>query len=159
MIAVLVSLGACATPQSASLPLPAPPPPARVGTPAPAPRPDAQGVRAVYGAPDFVRKEADSQLWRYDGKGCTLFLFLYRDNESYRLRDAQTLPPAKDGTADPACLESIKTRGAPCAGWFARARSCARSDTDRRPGIRSIWVCAQRRCSVRAGSANDGRGA
>lgn len=74
---------------------------------------DEAGVRARYGEPDFIRKETDSQLWRYDGADCALFLFLYRENETYRLRYMESLPRGADGAADPACAAGIRARGAP----------------------------------------------
>src|SRR5262245_12464008 len=47
-----------------AMPPPPPPPPPRMPPPPPT---DAQSLRAAYGAPDFVRREMDSELWRYDG--------------------------------------------------------------------------------------------
>ncbi len=44
--------------------------------PPPAPPTAAVTLRAAYGAPDFVRRETDSELWHYDGMGCAAFFFL-----------------------------------------------------------------------------------
>src|SRR3954468_641178 len=53
---------------------------------------DAAALRKEYGKPDFVRSEANSELWRYDGNHCALFLFLYRERDSLQLRHMETLP-------------------------------------------------------------------
>ncbi len=110
-------LSACATPQAppAGPQLPAPLS-APSGTPADElsvvnPPPDGADefyFRAEYGPPDFVRDEAESQLWRYDGSDCSLFVFLYRESEAYVLRHAETDPPGEDGVIDMACLASIR---------------------------------------------------
>ena len=122
-------LAGCAVPQVFEPPAPgartAPPYPAPEPAPTPiAPPPvaetvvsklDEAAVRAEYGAPDFVRKEADSELWRYDGAGCALFLFLYRENDAYLLRYRETLPRGANDPADAACEMSIKARAAPAS--------------------------------------------
>jgi hypothetical protein len=135
MASVLIAgflLAGCAAPRVAAPAAPAvvsaPPPPAEAApTPAPIapaapPAPIAQSpaavldeaaVRAQYGPPDFVRKESDSELWRYDAADCALFLFLYRENDTYRLRYMESLPRGTDGGPDAACMASIKARGAP----------------------------------------------
>ena len=110
-------LSACATPQAPPAepqlpgpnPAPSSPPADEVSlvTPPPAGA-DEFYFRAEYGPPDFVREEAESQLWRYDGSDCSLFVFLYRESESYVLRHAETDPPGADGVIDTACLASIK---------------------------------------------------
>jgi hypothetical protein len=79
----------------------------------PPPGADESYFRAEYGPPDFVRQEIESQLWRYDGSDCALFVFLYFESESYVLRHAETDPPGAGGTIDTACLTSIKNARAP----------------------------------------------
>ncbi len=79
----------------------------------PPPGADESYFRTEYGPPDFVRQEIESQLWRYDGSDCTLFVFLYIESESYVLRHAETDPPGVDGTIDTSCLRNIKSRLAP----------------------------------------------
>jgi len=71
---------------------------------------DAQGLRARYGAPDFVRREMDSELWRYDGRNCATFFFLYRDGGMLKLRYLETMPRGMTMAADPACVESLNAR-------------------------------------------------
>ena len=77
---------------------------------APAPS-DAQSLRARYGAPDFIRREMDTELWRYDGAACSIFFFLYRDGDVLRLRYSETTPRGMTMAADPACVESLNARG------------------------------------------------
>lgn len=71
---------------------------------------DANAVIALYGKPAFVRKEADSELWRYDGTACTAFFFLYRAANGLRLRHVETLPRGSRTAADEICLSGIKAR-------------------------------------------------
>jgi hypothetical protein len=71
---------------------------------------NAAELRAEFGAPDFVRKETDSELWRYDGANCALFVFLYREKDIYLLRHIETLPRGAQTPADEACVASVKSR-------------------------------------------------
>src|SRR5215831_13700156 len=52
-------------PPAEMVPPPKPPP-----EPPPPPPTDGPGLRAAYGAPDFIRREDESELWRYDVSGC-----------------------------------------------------------------------------------------
>ena len=114
MIFGTACLAGCATPQEAVTP--------EIGLPEPEAAPqatpearvlrNAADVRAEYGAPDFVRRETDSELWRYDGGDCVLFVFLYREADDFLLRHVETLPPG-DGQADAACMNLIKARAPP----------------------------------------------
>lgn len=82
-----------------------PPPPPE---PPPLPTPtDAQTLRAAYGAPTFIRREPDSELWRYDGMRCAAFFFLYPEGGTYRIRHTETSPRGRDVPADPDCLRSL----------------------------------------------------
>ena len=95
--------------------LPPPPPPE---PPPPPPMPtDAQSLRAAYGAPAFVRREPDSELWRYDGMRCAAFFFLYPEDGTYRIRYVETNPRGPDMPADPDCLRSliVPSAGAPAS--------------------------------------------
>ena len=71
---------------------------------------NAAELRAEFGTPDFVRKETDSELWRYDGTNCALFVFLYRENDTYLLRHIETLPRGTQTATDEACVASVKAR-------------------------------------------------
>ena len=87
-------------------------PPATVAQTAPG-MVDDVSLRAQLGAPDFVRKEDQSELWRYDGQNCALFAFLYRDTASLKLRRMETVPAGAGGEPDQACVTSLKARGRP----------------------------------------------
>ena len=98
----------------------APLPPAAMRAPAmamamaipilPAPT-DAQSLRARYGAPDFIRREMGTELWRYDAEACSIFFFLYRDGDVLKLRYSETTPRGMNMAADPRCVESLNARG------------------------------------------------
>jgi len=99
-----------------ALMMPPPLPPTAMLAPmammAPAPT-DAPSLRARYGAPDFVRREMDSELWRYDGANCAVFFFLYREGAVLKLRYSETTPRGMGMAADPACVESLTARAGP----------------------------------------------
>ena len=77
----------------------------------PAPLPtDAQSLRAAYGAPDFIRREMDTELWRYDGAACAMFFFLYREGDSLKIRYSESLLRGMTMAADPACMQSLSGR-------------------------------------------------
>jgi hypothetical protein len=78
--------------------------------PPPPPPTDAVSLRARYGAPDFVRQESGSELWRYDGDKCAVFFFLYRDGDALKVRYSETLPRGMMMAVDPACVESLSGR-------------------------------------------------
>jgi hypothetical protein len=73
----------------------------------PPPPTDAASLRARYGAPDFIRREPQSELWRYDGADCAAFFFLYREGNALKLRYTETMPRGMMMAADPACVESL----------------------------------------------------
>ena len=74
---------------------------------APPPPVDAATLRARYGPPDFVRREPDSELWRYDGADCAVFFFLYREGDGLRIRYTESMPRGMGVAADPKCVESL----------------------------------------------------
>jgi hypothetical protein len=90
------------------------PPPAPAPEPPPPPPPpvDGPGLRAAYGAPDFIRREDESELWRYDVAGCAVFFFLYREGEALKIRYAESNPRGKEAPIDPTCLNRLNDRGA-----------------------------------------------
>ena len=77
------------------------PPLPPLAAPAPGPRPapliedlpgpdrliglSSDAVTAVLGAPEFRRREAPAEMWRYRGKTCFLDFFLYRDGAALRV--------------------------------------------------------------------------
>ena len=70
----------------------------------------AEALRTAYGNPQLVRKEADSELWRYDGEGCAAFFFLYTMSGELHVRFVETMPRGADAPADAKCLKSIRMR-------------------------------------------------
>lgn len=74
---------------------------------------DAETLRANYGTPNFIRKEVEAELWRYDAGSCAVFFFLYRDAAVLRLRHAESAPRGRDAAVDPACLSRIVKRDVP----------------------------------------------
>lgn len=90
------------------------PAPQRPQAPATLPPPtDAVSLRARYGAPDFIRHETDSELWRYDAGNCAAFFFLYREGSALKLRYSETMPPGMQMAADPACVDRLSGRAGP----------------------------------------------
>lgn len=67
-------------------------------------------MRAAFGLPSLVRKEAQSEMWRYDGADCALFVFLYRENEAVLVRHMETLPQGANQAADETCVANIRAR-------------------------------------------------
>jgi hypothetical protein len=77
--------------------------------PAPIPS-EGAALRARFGNPDFVRREMDAELWRYDRERCAVFFFMQREGAMLRLRYTETLPRGMSMAADPACLETLEQR-------------------------------------------------
>lgn len=67
-------------------------------------------LRAAYGTPQLVRKETDSELWRYDGENCAAFFFLYTVDGAQHVRFVETLPRGFDAPADANCLRNIRIK-------------------------------------------------
>ena len=91
------------------------PTPAPDAKPAPIPS-DGPAIRTRFGAPDFVRREMDNELWRYDGNRCSVFFFLQHRGPMLQLRYTETLPRGTDMAADPACLASLEQRASRTPG-------------------------------------------
>jgi len=92
-----------------------PPAPRAPAAPPPPPPTDAQTLRAAYGAPDFIRRETGSELWRYDAKSCAVFFFLYREANELRIRYTETNPRGKESPADAECMRGLNERRARAA--------------------------------------------
>jgi len=89
---------------------PVPPPMSAMAPALPAmlpPPTDAISLRERYGPPDFVRREPESELWRYDGADCAAFFFLYREGNVLKIRYTETMPRGMAMAADPACVDSL----------------------------------------------------
>ena len=67
-------------------------------------------LRTAYGNPQLVRKEDDSELWRYDGDNCAAFFFLYTMGGELHVRFVETAPRGRDAPADGECLKTIRAR-------------------------------------------------
>ena len=92
--------------QTPSVALPAGPPP---GEPAWIANMDAQGLRAAFGQPAFVRKDSGSEMWRYDSASCKAFFFLYPGvSGSTVVRHVETLPRGSSIAADADCLAQLR---------------------------------------------------
>jgi hypothetical protein len=116
LFAFALSLAACA-----SQPVHPPPPPPPSGPPSvpipPAPprgEPDrfsnigVEQLRAMLGAPAFVRKDGATEMWRYDAPSCHAFFFVYGSGAQQQVRHIETMPAGKDTAADPVCLNALK---------------------------------------------------
>ena len=116
IVLVCFLLAACATrvvqqpppqPPAPNVPVPPPPPP---GEP-----PDIAGLhstqlRELFGAPAFVRKDGEAEMWRYDGPQCKAFFFLYPFADALSVRHVETLPRGREIAADETCLNSLRPR-------------------------------------------------
>jgi len=71
---------------------------------------DGAAIRTRFGAPDFVQREMDNELWRYDVSNCSVFFFLQRRGAMLQLRYTETLPRGMDVAANPACIASLDQR-------------------------------------------------
>jgi hypothetical protein len=97
----------------ASAPVPAPPPAVPIPPAPPRGEPgaflnlSADALRARLGAPQFVRPDGATQMWRYDGASCRAFFFLYGTGGAALVRHVETLPVGTDSAADPACLNAL----------------------------------------------------
>lgn len=104
-----LALAGCASSQ-----VPAPTPSAAPLPAKPAPEPDrftglgAAQLRALAGAPAFMRKDGATEMWRYDRQSCRAFFFL--TGTPPKVQHVETLPKGKDGDADPACLNALRAR-------------------------------------------------
>jgi len=105
----LLSLGlaGCAntSTQQASLP----PPPA-AGEPGNLAGMDASRIRVAFGPPQFVRKDGQVEMWRYDISNCKAFFFLYPNGPSLAVRHVETVPRPGNAAADANCLQALLSR-------------------------------------------------
>lgn len=67
-------------------------------------------LREVFGSPNFVRKEGEMELWRYDSRGCKAFFFLYPYGQALLVRHVETLPRGSARAADQTCLDSLRPK-------------------------------------------------
>ncbi len=64
-------------------------------------------MRGNFGTPAFVRKDGAVEMWRYDGRSCKAFFFLYPETAGLQVRHVETLPRGRDTAADPDCLTAL----------------------------------------------------
>ena len=60
-------------------------------------------VAAVLGPPQFRRREAPAEIWRYRAKTCFLDLFLYRDGAALKVAHVEARGPDVAAVEDKAC--------------------------------------------------------
>ncbi|HTT83864.1 MAG TPA: hypothetical protein VMF67_10315 [Rhizomicrobium sp.] len=105
------ALSACATRPAATVQqaprvaLPPAPPPGEPGDLAGL---QSTALRAAFGAPSFVRKDGNVEIWRYDGANCKAFFFLYPYGNALLVRHVETLPRGSSMAADETCLSSFR---------------------------------------------------
>ena len=115
-VAFLVSfvlLAACESPQVNRAALPPTPPP---GEPGNVKGMDAARIRLAFGAPQFVRKDGQVEMWRYDGATCKAFFFMYPNGSSLAVRHVETVPQGTNAAADSNCLQSLLARAKAVSG-------------------------------------------
>ena len=114
-IAVLcacIALAACAqggvVQDRVALPAAPPPgePPSTIGM-------TADALRIAFGAPAFVRKDGNTQFWRYNGTTCHAFFFLYPQVGVLTVGHVETLPHGNGIAADINCLNSLRLQPPP----------------------------------------------
>lgn len=68
---------------------------------------DASELRSTLGPPDFVRRDGNSQMWRYGRGACTLTLFLHGEDERLAVQhvEGRGLRSPADPSAD--CAERL----------------------------------------------------
>ncbi|HEY1638594.1 MAG TPA: hypothetical protein VGF62_08730 [Rhizomicrobium sp.] len=115
-VAVLFSLGllvGCESPQVNRAALPPTPP---AGEPGNVAGMDATRIRLAFGTPQFVRKDGQVEMWRYDGVTCKAFFFMYPNGASLAVRHVETVPQGISAAADSACLQSLLARAKAVSG-------------------------------------------
>lgn len=107
-IAICALLAACAAqPRQAELPS-APPggePPGIAGL-------QASQIRVAFGAPVFVRKDGQTEMWRYDSPRCRAFFFFYTQGGVETVKHVETLPRGATIAADTNCLDALRLQPA-----------------------------------------------
>jgi hypothetical protein len=112
-LASALLLAACASPAPGTSPLPAAPP---RGEPGNISGMDAARIRLAFGAPQFVRKDGQIEMWRYDGQNCRAFFFMYPSGSSLAVKHVETVPRPTDAAADSTCLQNLLSRAKAVSG-------------------------------------------
>jgi hypothetical protein len=102
--------GATLTPASVAPTSPVRPAPQLLPPPAPSSLVglDSYGLRKAFGSPEFRRYEPGAEIWRYGGESCSLFVYLYEDDEN-TLRTAFVEARAEGGGELPSepCIAEV----------------------------------------------------
>lgn len=109
----LAGLAGCESPPVNKIALPPTPP---VGEPGNVAGMDAASIRLAFGAPQFVRKDGQIEMWRYDGATCKVFFFMYPNGGSLAVRHVETVPQGSNAAADSNCLQSLLARAKAVSG-------------------------------------------
>ncbi len=102
-VLVLCALAGCAAPTNRITVPPAGEPGNLAGM-------DAARIRVAFGAPQFVRKDGGTEMWRYDAATCKAFFFFYPNGASLSVRHVETLPHGVNQAADANCLQALLAR-------------------------------------------------
>jgi len=103
---LMIGLAGCATSDKQAA-LPSGPP---VGEPGNLAGMDASRIRVAFGPPQFIRKDGQTEMWRYDGQDCKAFFFLYPNGQSLSVKHVETLPHQANAAADSSCLQGLLNR-------------------------------------------------
>jgi hypothetical protein len=111
VLSLCALLSACANQAAVQdrVALPAAPPP---GEPPNVMGLSADAMRATFGQPAFVRKDGETEFWRYNGAACHAFFFLYKQNGILTVQHIETLPHGVIA-ADNACINALRLRPVP----------------------------------------------
>ena len=113
VLSACILLAACAN-NRATIPdrvaLPPPPPagelPNVIGL-------SADAMRATFGQPAFVRKDGETEFWRYNGAACRAFFFLYKQNSILTVGHVETIPRGAAIAADNGCINGLRLHPLP----------------------------------------------
>jgi len=65
-------------------------------------------VLPVLGAPDFVRRDGNAQIWQYRATNCILDLFLYKDGSETQVKHAELRPRVPGAETLDACYSRLR---------------------------------------------------
>lgn len=71
---------------------------------------DSVGLLGALGEPTRVRKEAQAQIWQYDGGSCVVDVFLYPDGPTHRVAYVEARDSSSGQKADATrCLGQVQS--------------------------------------------------
>lgn len=68
-------------------------------------------ITSAFGAPAFLRKDGEAQIWQYRGTNCLLDVFLYKDGTGYKVKYAELRRRARGELTESACLANAVFTG------------------------------------------------